>query len=83
MESHKVATEDGYLLTMHRIPYSPLSPAAHNKSVVFLQHGMTASSMDWVIMGPDKSLGEPSYFIIVKYSPQDVFYVLTFYCSYF
>jgi lysosomal acid lipase/cholesteryl ester hydrolase len=53
-----VTTEDGYILTMHRIPYSPKSPAAPNKSVVFLQHGLLGSSADWIILGPKKSLGE-------------------------
>ncbi|KAJ9595452.1 hypothetical protein L9F63_013363, partial [Diploptera punctata] len=57
-EMHTVTTGDGYILTMHRIPYSPKYPneEAH-RPVVFLQHGLLSSSVDWVIMGPDKSLG--------------------------
>jgi hypothetical protein len=43
---------------MHRIPYGPHSSAAHNKQPVFLQHGLTGSSSDWIILGPKKSLGE-------------------------
>jgi lysosomal acid lipase/cholesteryl ester hydrolase len=57
-ETHTVTTEDGYILTMHRIPYSPKSPAAPNTPVVFLQHGLLGSSSDWVILGPNKSLCE-------------------------
>ncbi|CAB0035917.1 unnamed protein product [Trichogramma brassicae] len=47
-EAHVIMTEDGYLLTMHRIPGR--GPA------VFLQHGLLASSSDWVIPGKNKGL---------------------------
>ncbi|PNF27545.1 Lipase 3 [Cryptotermes secundus] len=56
-EIHTVTTEDSYILTVHRIPYSPKSPAAPNKPVVFLQHGILSSSADWIILGPENSLG--------------------------
>ena len=64
-ETHMVKTEDGYLLTMHRIPGLAGSPT------VFLQHGILASSADWVIPGRIKGLGNIFYhklnlFIIVK-----------------
>ncbi|XP_076292150.1 lipase 3 isoform X1 [Lasioglossum baleicum] len=49
-EGHVVQTEDGYLLTMHRIPGKPGSPA------IFLQHGVLGSSADWVILGKGKAL---------------------------
>lgn len=50
-EAHVVTTEDGYLLTLHRIP-------GGNGSVpVFLQHGILGSSADWVILGKGKALG--------------------------
>uniref|UniRef100_A0A1B0CSN9 Putative triglyceride lipase-cholesterol esterase n=1 Tax=Lutzomyia longipalpis TaxID=7200 RepID=A0A1B0CSN9_LUTLO len=57
VESHVVETEDGYLLTMHRIPYGVAngSGPAPNKSVVFLQHGFLSSSADWVVIGPDNN----------------------------
>jgi lysosomal acid lipase/cholesteryl ester hydrolase len=58
VEIHNVTTADGYILTLHRIPYSPKSPAAPNKPVVFLQHGILASSADWIILGPENSLGK-------------------------
>ncbi|KAJ8680379.1 hypothetical protein QAD02_016166 [Eretmocerus hayati] len=45
VEVHSVITDDGYLLTIHRIPGSPES------TPIFLQHGLMASSFDWVIGG--------------------------------
>jgi len=47
-EGHVVSTEDCYLLSLHRLP----NPNGNGK-VVFLQHGLIASSSDWVIAGPD------------------------------
>ena len=97
MESHTLVTEDGYELTLHRIPYSTKYrrhhyPSQNNpfnsnevgiesgssesvkaqsrgdrmnyafdtrgKPAVFLQHGVLASSLDWVLTGPHKALGE-------------------------
>ncbi|XP_046394878.1 lipase 3-like [Ischnura elegans] len=59
-ESHVVRTDDGYLLTMHRVPYSPKSPrrrtAGGKKPVVFLQHGLLGSSADWIFAGVGKGL---------------------------
>jgi hypothetical protein len=57
-ETHNVTTTDGYILTLHRIPYSPKSPVAPNKPAAFVQHGLLGSSADWIILGPNKSLGE-------------------------
>lgn len=49
-EAHVVLTEDGYLLTLHRLPGNKDSPP------VLLQHGLLSSSADWVILGKNKSL---------------------------
>lgn len=49
-EAHAVTTQDGYILTMHRIPGKPGSPA------VFLQHGFLGSSADWLIINKSQSL---------------------------
>ena len=56
-----VTTEDGYILTMHRIPYSKNEPdsLANNKTrpVVFVQHGLLCSSADFLLADPPKSFG--------------------------
>nr|CAD2169189.1 unnamed protein product [Meloidogyne enterolobii] len=59
-EIHSVTTKDGYILEMHRIP-SGRNEAEKNlkskKPVVYLQHGLLASSFDWVANLPNQSLG--------------------------
>ncbi|XP_014214102.1 lipase 3 isoform X2 [Copidosoma floridanum] len=55
-ESHQVETEDGYLLTVHRIPGNETHPDPDGKPVVLLQHGVLGSSADWVMLGPNQSL---------------------------
>ena len=58
IEDHKnIQTQDGYLLDIHRIPHGKDNVLETNKSVVFLQHGLISSSVDWINMGPEKSLG--------------------------
>ncbi|CAD7946836.1 unnamed protein product [Amoebophrya sp. A25] len=65
LEFHKVTTEDGYILTLFRIPHgrSENSGGAHqlqNKDAlgppVLLQHGLLDSCATWVVNGPDQSL---------------------------
>jgi len=56
-EIHYVTTPDGYILTMHRIPYGKQNTDAENRPVVFLQHGLLCSSADWVVATPTKGLG--------------------------
>ena len=61
METHIATTDDGYILTMHRIPYSKNDPDSftNNKTrpVVFIQHGLLCSSADFVLSDPPKALG--------------------------
>ncbi|XP_018058234.1 PREDICTED: lipase 3-like [Atta colombica] len=49
VETHIVQTEDGYLLTLHRIP-------RQNGAPVLLQHSLLTSSADFLILGKDKGL---------------------------
>ncbi|GAB0092452.1 Lipase [Sergentomyia squamirostris] len=58
LETHVATTADGYLLTMHRIPYgrAPGSGQGPDKPIVFLQHGLLSSSADWVVIGPESGL---------------------------
>ncbi|XP_033249392.1 uncharacterized protein LOC108163975 [Drosophila miranda] len=49
-ELHNVTTADGYQLQLQRLP----RPGART---VLLVHGLLGSSLGWVCLGPDKSLG--------------------------
>lgn len=53
-----VKTEDGYLLTLFRIPYGIKNNNSDvkEKPVAFLFHGLFLSGEDWVALGPEKSL---------------------------
>lgn len=53
---HRVETEDGYILTMHRILPKLLSTIP-KKGPVFMMHSMFGSSADFVISGSDVALG--------------------------
>ena len=59
MEEHTVITDDGYILGMHRIPFG--QNGSYNDGVtrppVFLAHGVTSSSSQWVFGPPQKALG--------------------------
>jgi lysosomal acid lipase/cholesteryl ester hydrolase len=56
-ESHTVVTEDGYILTLHRIPRSKnSSQKVSPRKTVLLHHGLLGSSADWIIPGPKKGL---------------------------
>lgn len=63
-EKHRVTTEDGYVLQMHRIPAGRRSarrsgdPNAKGKKAILAVHGLVGSSGDFVIMGPERSLGK-------------------------
>jgi len=60
VEIHTALTPDGYQLIMHRIPYSPSSPApgpdGPSKRPVLLQHGVTDASAGWCLNSPQESL---------------------------
>ena len=51
VETHIVATDDGYLLSVHRIPGGKVGEGGEvegPRPAVFLQHGLLSSSADWV-----------------------------------
>ncbi|CAH2007946.1 unnamed protein product [Acanthoscelides obtectus] len=54
VENYYATTSDGYILNIHRIPHG--KTGKRNGRVAFLQHGLLASSSDWVIAGSDKAL---------------------------
>lgn len=58
-ETHQVETEDGYVLTMFRIPYSPKlnnNDAATPRPAVLIQHGLFSCSDCFLLNGPDNAL---------------------------
>merc|ERR1712002_78930 len=56
VETHKVVTEDGYILSMHRIPYGKDGNTGMKRRPLLLQHGLLCSSEDWVISPEGKAL---------------------------
>lgn len=55
-ESHRVETEDGYRLKVHRILPKYIQPGSFKKPV-FLMHGIVATAADFLVTGPDVALG--------------------------
>ncbi|GMR60088.1 hypothetical protein PMAYCL1PPCAC_30283, partial [Pristionchus mayeri] len=59
-ERHEVVTEDGYILTLFRIPRGKEGEAASNatrRPPVLFQHGLLSSSWDAVSNLPEKAMG--------------------------
>ncbi|VDM62291.1 unnamed protein product [Angiostrongylus costaricensis] len=58
VEVHQAVTADGYVLTLHRIPYGKESNiATSSRPVVFLQHGLLCTSSIWLLNLPHQSAG--------------------------
>ena len=59
VEEHTVITEDGYILGMHRIPFGKNGSYSDgiSRPPIFMAHGLTSSSSQWVFGPPNKSLG--------------------------
>ncbi|KAG5128915.1 hypothetical protein JHK84_035312 [Glycine max] len=55
-EEHKATTEDGYILSLQRLPAGQSGKKAH-KPPVLLQHGLFCDAIVWVVNPPDESLG--------------------------
>ncbi|TKR61360.1 hypothetical protein L596_028478 [Steinernema carpocapsae] len=57
-ETIHATTKDGYILTLHRIPFGKtMQNSDKPKPVVFLQHGLLANSNNWVTNLPHLALG--------------------------
>jgi len=58
VETHKVTTADGYILTVHRIPNGKNAPPApdEGRPVVWVQHGLLSCSSDWLYQNKDQPL---------------------------
>ncbi|XP_066146455.1 lipase 3-like isoform X2 [Euwallacea fornicatus] len=56
LESHDVTTEDGFILTLHRIPHGKNDVASISKPPVLFAHCLACSGMDWIWQGPNVSL---------------------------
>lgn len=52
-EEHNVTTDDGYILTLHRIPCKKNCVG----EAIFLMHGLIDTSDTWILQGPNKSPG--------------------------
>lgn len=55
-EEHKVTTEDGYILSLQRIPAGRSGKKA-DKPPVLIQHGIFCDARIWLFNSPEESLG--------------------------
>lgn len=57
-ETHYVTTKDGYILGVHRIVNHKIDDSQRHKRPVILQHGLLASSVDFVENSPGGCIDE-------------------------
>lgn len=66
VEEHEVITDDGYILTLFRIPFGKKSPLTEkHRPPVLLSHALLESSNSFIALGPDNSLGKMKCFVFM------------------
>nr|XP_010926726.1 triacylglycerol lipase 2 [Elaeis guineensis] len=55
-EEHEVTTEDGYILSMQRIPVGRIGGGEGRRKPVLLQHGVLMDGATWILNPPEESL---------------------------
>ncbi|URE17668.1 Triacylglycerol lipase [Musa troglodytarum] len=55
-QEYEVKTQDGYILTMHRIPQGRGGGRAGKRQPVLLQHGVLMDGLTWLLNPPQQSL---------------------------
>ncbi|KAI3992578.1 hypothetical protein MKX01_020870 [Papaver californicum] len=55
-EEHTVTTQDGYILSMQRIPVGKSGETSGVRPPVLLQHGVLMDGITWLLNTPDQSL---------------------------
>ncbi|CAG4983865.1 unnamed protein product [Colias eurytheme] len=56
-ERYDVRTEDGYILEVNRIPRGRNQFGSSRRPVVFMMHGLSGCSSNYIEMGPDYAIG--------------------------
>ncbi|XP_015580726.2 triacylglycerol lipase 2 isoform X1 [Ricinus communis] len=55
-KEHTVTTEDGFILSLQRIPVGRSGGSPGNKPPVLLQHGLLMDGITWLLLPPEQSL---------------------------
>ncbi|CAA0823483.1 Triacylglycerol lipase 2 [Striga hermonthica] len=55
-QEYDVTTDDGYILSVQRIPQGRAGTASPTRPPVLLQHGVLVDGMTWVLNSPEQSL---------------------------
>ncbi|KAK0588707.1 hypothetical protein LWI29_004452 [Acer saccharum] len=55
-EEHTVTTQDGYILSLQRIPMGRSGGVSGKKPPVLLQHGLLLDAASWLLLPPDQAL---------------------------
>ena len=68
VEEHIVQTDDGYILSLIRIPRGIDTDSQYsNKGSVLLIHGDLSDAVQWVLDFPNQSLGNRPFIITIIY----------------